>query len=99
MSSNADAQRALAVTRTIEHPHRSSPSGCDENRDLSRGLGLVLGVGREGSDGALPPLGTLVARDLAHARTEGLGPVLDRHRLGIGPQVVVPDRVLRRTAE
>ena len=46
----------------------------DEDGDLPVRLLLVLGVGRVGRHGALPPGGLLVAADLAHRDGDGAGP-------------------------
>src|SRR5947208_15621569 len=76
----------------------SLPPRGDEHGNLALRAFLVIGVRRIRRDGAFPPLGALLSRDLADAHVEGLRAVLDRHRLGIGLEVVVPDGVLWRTA-
>src|SRR5690242_4895525 len=48
------------------------PTACVEDRDHPLRLLLVLGVGREGSDGALPPCGAFVALQFADLRIERL---------------------------
>src|SRR4051812_2452537 len=76
----------------------ASPRCRDEHGNLALRSLLVLGVRRIGLDRALPPLSPLGSRDLADADVEGLRAVLDRHRLWIGLEVVIPDGVLRQTA-
>src|SRR6476469_10987517 len=68
-----------------------------EHGDLAVGLRLVLGVGGEGRDGALPPLRPLVAVHLAGDVVLRHGPVLQRE-LGVRLDVVVPGGVLRGAA-
>src|SRR5579859_7341704 len=70
----------------------------DEDRDLTLGALLVLGVRRIGRDSPLPPLRALVATDLADAHLEGRGTILEDDLIRIGPEVVVPDRILGRAA-
>ena len=69
-----------------------------EDRDHPLGLRLVVGVVRPGGDGALPPLGPLVAGDLAGDHVLVDRPVT-QFDVRVGDEVVVPDRVLRRPAE
>src|SRR4051794_22644701 len=74
------------------------PARRHEDRDASFGPLLVLRVWRISRHGALPPGLALLTIDLAYRGVEGLGTVLDHHRVRIGAQVVDPHRVLRRTA-
>src|SRR5438477_709962 len=78
-----------------------SPLACglgDEQRDLPRGLRLVLLVGWERRDGELPQPGALgLVGDLAHAHRLDRREVADLDR-GVGAQVVHPHRIVRRPA-
>src|SRR3954447_14941836 len=91
---------ALAVGCPTQRSDAAVASaGCrDEDGNLPLRALLVLGVRRVGRDRPFPPHGALVARELAHADVDGPPAVLDRHSLGIGLEVVVPDRMSRQTA-
>ena len=69
-----------------------------EDGDLPVGLLLVLGVRREGGHGPLPPLGLLLAGDLAGHAVPGLRAVLDGHLVRVRAQVGHPRRVRRGAA-
>ncbi len=69
-------------------------AGGQEDRNPAIRLLLVLRVGRVGGDPALPPVGPLVALDLADGHREGLGAVLNGDLVGVGHQVVEPLRLL-----
>src|SRR5579859_5241426 len=52
-------------------------AGRNEDRDLAVGLLLVVGIGRVGGDGAIPPAAALVAAELANLGLKWLWAVLD----------------------
>src|SRR5664280_1814946 len=69
-----------------------------EDRDLAVGLALVVRVVRIRRDRAIPPERLLLTRDLAGGHVLTNGTVLQLH-VRVGDHVVVPDRVLGRTAD
>src|ERR1035437_2161347 len=69
----------------------------DEDGYLAFGLQLVLGVGRIRRHCSLPPRRSFVAAYLTDHDVERFGSVLQRHVVGVREQLVVPDRVVRRS--
>src|SRR4051794_1003414 len=93
-SSTSGPPYALATTaRGI----RSALPLEDEDGDLPVGPGRIDGVVRPRLDRPGPPLLPLLTRELAGQVVVALGSVLQLD-MRIGDQVVVPDRVLRRSA-
>jgi hypothetical protein len=90
-SSQSNAHAVLARTEL------RLPAG-DEDGDLPCRALLILGVRRVGGDGALPPLGALIAAHLTYVHLERLRTILNHHLVRTGLQVVVPDGVLGRAA-
>ena len=92
------AARSAARAAPAWHCRRSARVGAfeDEDRDLARGLPLVLGVGRVRGDRALPPLRALVSRGLPRDHLLLVRAVL-QFDARIRAEVVVPARMGRRT--
>ena len=77
----------------------SGPVGAfeDEHGNLTSGPALILGVGRESGDRAVPPLGALVTRDLPGGHVPPVRAILDFDPR-VRAEVVVPARMGRRAA-
>src|SRR5664280_1507499 len=69
-----------------------------EDGYLALGLQLVFGVGRIRRHRSLPPRRSFVATYLTDHDVESFGSVLQHHVVGVREQVVVPDRMVRRSA-